>query len=85
MTNTIKNTVEKMMSDRNFMSMINDLIETSRSAIQFAINKKDDKLKKFNLLCLDFFEALKRSDLGAAISAAQELVQSGHGQMFGLN
>jgi hypothetical protein len=83
-SNALEETVEKMMNDRGFMGAIDDMIEAARAGVQFALLNKKNDMQKFNVLCLEFFDAMKRSDLLAATSAAQALVRSGHGEMFGL-
>jgi hypothetical protein len=76
--------VQRLIKDNRFNEALDDMISASKTAILVAQKNKNDEMRTFNSLCLNFFEAIKNKDENTAQEAAQALVQAGHGKAFGL-
>ena len=80
----LEQTVNKLMTNQNFLKSIADMISAAQTAITVAHMQNKPNMAKFNALTLSFLEAVHKKDVGAALIAATNLVKAGHGEMFGL-
>jgi predicted DNA-binding WGR domain protein len=80
----LESAVEKILSDKMFLANISDMIEAADAGLKVGLSMGKPAMVTFNKLCLVFFKAVKAGDQKAAVKAAEELVQNGHGAAFGL-
>lgn len=84
MTPKLEDTINKLMTNVNFVHALPDMITVSKAAIQVGQSQNKPKMVKFNSLALSFFDAMHKKDIGLATNAADSLIKSGYGPILGL-
>lgn len=80
----VQDEVAGLMANQDFLRALHEFIAAANAAIVVGHKQQKPEMVKFNALCLAFFEAIKKKDVGAANNAADALVKAGHGAAFGL-
>lgn len=80
----LEDTVSAMMENATFLRAITDMIDAAKAAIRVGHMQNKPNMVKFNALAIPYLEAIHKKDLESAIKAANDLVEEGHGEAFGL-
>ena len=79
----VEDVVNNMMADKAFIGGIPDMLSAANTAIQVAHIQKKPEMTHFNLLAIAYLKAVKAQDASAAVIAAKDLINAGHGGAFG--
>lgn len=82
--NKLTESILDWLKEPTFMKAVPEMISAAKLAITVGTQHGNHEMIKFNELALKFLEAMHKKDENAATSAAQKLVDSGHGAAFGL-